>query len=592
MPISKIKTSSITADAASVNLNIDSGTLFLDVANNNVGVGRSSASFRLDVAAPVTLTNLAQFLWNDGTYNPRLQFLGSTSGITINETYSTGAGNLMFAIGGTEMMRLNSSGNLGVGGATPSAWKSDYKGIQFSPTAALINRTNTNLYLSNNWYIDSGNTDRYIQDGYSTFYTQNSGGQHAWYNAVSGTAGGAITFNQAMNLDATSNLTVFGNVALSGQRYYRVDARYNGTYKGIMLYQSGSNGNFAMGEVASDTWAIGTASVIGTDVISPRLQWGASSSSGLSILGSTLTATESTLVRHQDFVGNYFGKISTYNYGGYNQAMRFYTTNSVGNAESLAMEIGYPGKGVLHTKEIYSTYVKSMATPNGGTQNVRIIEDSLGRWILVGRFAADASQAISNKISTVRGLDTGLSQSVATAFSADWGDAYPTEVRVMGSTDFQYWKDNRTIDWVYRVPSGRTWATFFNGGSSTMDQSYTNPAGGGRYGFNVAGAYDGFGRWNNPNMTSMGMSDTATTNPSSAYTSPSANALDWYTSGTDSKLAVIHTGGYAGQDYNATASFGYDDGGNNFFDAYPSTYNNNTGTKMFTSSVWILIKLN
>jgi hypothetical protein len=42
MPISKIKTSSITADAASVNLNIDANTLFLDVANNRVGINTTS----------------------------------------------------------------------------------------------------------------------------------------------------------------------------------------------------------------------------------------------------------------------------------------------------------------------------------------------------------------------------------------------------------------------------------------------------------------------------------------------------------------------------------------------------------------------
>jgi hypothetical protein len=55
MPISKIKTSSITADAASINLNIDANTLFLDVANNRVGINTVSPTATLHVygdAAP------------------------------------------------------------------------------------------------------------------------------------------------------------------------------------------------------------------------------------------------------------------------------------------------------------------------------------------------------------------------------------------------------------------------------------------------------------------------------------------------------------------------------------------------------------
>jgi hypothetical protein len=51
MPISKIKTSSITADAASINLNIDAGTLFLDVANNRVGIADTSPGERLQISS-------------------------------------------------------------------------------------------------------------------------------------------------------------------------------------------------------------------------------------------------------------------------------------------------------------------------------------------------------------------------------------------------------------------------------------------------------------------------------------------------------------------------------------------------------------
>ena len=149
--------------------------------------------------------------------------LDGTTGITTPGLTNTGTetivnltttGNTILGDASTDTLNVgngdlikDSSGNVGIG-VTPSAWNSAWKGIQLSPTAALTNRTNQNLYLSNNWYIDSGSTDRYIQNGYSTFYTQNSGGQHAWYNAASGTAGNAITFTQAMTLNASGNLGV------------------------------------------------------------------------------------------------------------------------------------------------------------------------------------------------------------------------------------------------------------------------------------------------------------------------------------------------------------------------------------------------
>jgi hypothetical protein len=237
---------------------------------------------------------------------------------------------------------------------------------------------------------------------------------------------------------------------------------------------------------------------------------------------------------------------------------------------------------------IYSTYTKSMATPNGGTQTVRIIEDALGQWILVGRFAANAMSSIQGYWGSTRGLAVDTLQSTATEFSADFGDAYPTEVRVMGATDFNNWRETRTVDFVYRVPAGRQWKTFFNGGNTdgTFVTSVVP-----RYGWDCAGTYDGFGRWNNPLNTQIGMSDGAYTNPSASYTTPSAGSIYWNTA-ADAKMTAIHEGVYSGQDANETTGFGADDSVTGFFDTYPNTSSNMGGGNTFSSAVWILIKLN
>lgn len=109
---------------------------------------------------------------------------------------------------------LDSSGNLGLG-VTPSAWGSSFAALQLKglyggalSTSASSN-TSTNLSHSayhngTNWiygYTGVG-AARYEIDGPA------GGATHKWFTAPSGTAGNAITFTQAMTLDASGNLLV------------------------------------------------------------------------------------------------------------------------------------------------------------------------------------------------------------------------------------------------------------------------------------------------------------------------------------------------------------------------------------------------
>jgi hypothetical protein len=62
-------------------------------------------------------------------------------------------------------------------------------------------------YLGNNAYYNAG--WKYIASTAAVHYEMAGGdGAHRWYNAPSGTAGNAITFTQAMTLDASGNLLV------------------------------------------------------------------------------------------------------------------------------------------------------------------------------------------------------------------------------------------------------------------------------------------------------------------------------------------------------------------------------------------------
>jgi hypothetical protein len=83
--------------------------------------------------------------------------------------------------------------------------------------ASLAGLSNT-AYLLNNAYYD-GSGYKYIDTDYANLYSQNNtAGQHAWWTAASGTAGNAVTFTQAMTLDASGNLFVGKTSGLNTER--------------------------------------------------------------------------------------------------------------------------------------------------------------------------------------------------------------------------------------------------------------------------------------------------------------------------------------------------------------------------------------
>ena len=140
---------------------------------------------------------------------------GSASAPAITRTGDTNTGiffpaadTIAFAEGGVEAMRLDSSGNMGLG-VTPSAWASGSKGFQVGAWGAISsNTTSGNMEVTNNAYQSSNaGVFTYVNTQAATRYAQ-ALGNHQWYNAASGTAGNAISFTQAMTLDASGNLLV------------------------------------------------------------------------------------------------------------------------------------------------------------------------------------------------------------------------------------------------------------------------------------------------------------------------------------------------------------------------------------------------
>jgi hypothetical protein len=141
----------------------------------------------------------------------------TTTGDTNTGLWFPAADTIATSTGGTERYRVDSSGNFGLG-VTPSAWGSSIKAIQmgFAGSTAISGRTDAfQANFTQNAYDTGSNTWVYLQSTNALRYSQASG-QHQWYNAASGTAGNAITFTQAMTLDASGNLMV-GTTSAAGK---------------------------------------------------------------------------------------------------------------------------------------------------------------------------------------------------------------------------------------------------------------------------------------------------------------------------------------------------------------------------------------
>jgi hypothetical protein len=210
----------INSSAVSIpnGLNFDSNTLVIDATNNNVSIGATSNPvskfgvttssagafdlYRTGAAGEVRLS-----FFNDNASSSAV-VAGRVGGVLTTTTAGSEDGALLFSTtsaGATaEKMRIDSSGNVGLG-VTPSAWAgAGVKAIDVGTRAAFYSGGGGQPIIANNFYFNG--TNNIYKTTSAAGYYQISTGVHSWGIAPSGTAGTTATITQAMTLTAGGNL--------------------------------------------------------------------------------------------------------------------------------------------------------------------------------------------------------------------------------------------------------------------------------------------------------------------------------------------------------------------------------------------------
>ena len=268
-----------------------SGSEQMRLTSTGLGIGTTSPGQKLTVAG-------TQRIQKEGAgYEAAMLSFSTVSETGAIYRFGMASGG-SFAIGRSDTavtnLTLDSSGNLGLG-VTPSAWGGSYKAFQITNAARSLAATGAgagDLTLAFNAIYDSTDSRwEYAGTGDKAGrYSQTGAGDHVFYvTNTTGTAGNAITFTQAMTLDASGNLGIGATSSLSPLTI----ERSGGTSSEIKLNQTGGSGrDFRIASTGSGYGSAGNLIFYDATASAERCRI---DSSGNLLVGTTSAVTEAKI---------------------------------------------------------------------------------------------------------------------------------------------------------------------------------------------------------------------------------------------------------------------------------------------------------
>jgi hypothetical protein len=223
--------------------------------SGRVGIGTTSPDANLDVRG----SNASILISDSGrTQYWRIQNDETNDALVFNANDTS------------ERMRIDSSGRVGIG-VTPASWDPDsgLSAIQLNGYGAIWNYYN-NVQLAFNTY-QSSTGDKYLTTDEAAKYTLDSGGNHVWYTASSGSANAAVTFSERARIDNSGRLLVGTSTDNASYKLQVVHTDSSGVLLGCFnggtnyLTTLSSNGSEASKTIVTNGQNLFTLNVTGYD---------------------------------------------------------------------------------------------------------------------------------------------------------------------------------------------------------------------------------------------------------------------------------------------------------------------------------------